>query len=120
MGVMFSIIFYTVLAVVAFYFILLQPVLKQQRNRKRAMQAMQIGDEIVTTGGIIGEVKDILTPLEGNTEILLEIAPNVQIRATTDSIERRLTTLEPVSKKSKSQKASLDAIEKTSKQQGVH
>ena len=30
MAVMFSVIFYTVLAVAAFYFILLQPVLKQQ------------------------------------------------------------------------------------------
>jgi preprotein translocase subunit YajC len=113
MGVMFSIIFYTVLAVVAFYFILLQPVLKQQRNRKRAMSAMQIGDEIVTTGGIIGEVKEVLTPPEGNTEILLEIAPNVQIRATLDAVERRLTTLEPIEKNAS------EKIKNTSKQQRV-
>ena len=114
MGVMFSIIFYTVLAVVAFYFILLQPVLKQQRNRKRALSAMQIGDEIVTTGGIIGEVKEVLTSAEGNTENLLEIAPTVQIRATLDAVERRLTTLEPIEKNAPEQ------IENTSKQQRVH
>ena len=36
--------------------------------------------------------------IQGNTEILLEIAPNVQIRATLDAVERRLTTLEPIEK----------------------
>ncbi len=78
------------------------------------MSAMQIGDEIVTTGGIIGEVKEILTPAEGNTEILLEIAPDVQIRTTLDAVERRLTTLEPIEENEPEQ------IENTSKQQRVH
>ena len=95
MAVMFSVIFYTALAVAAFYFILLQPVLKQQRQRKKAVRELQIGDEVVTTGGIIGEVKDVLTPAEGPTELILEIAPGIRVRALTEAIERRLTTLEP-------------------------
>ena len=95
MAVMFSVIFYTVLAVAAFYFILLQPVLKQQRQRKKAVQELAIGDEVLTTGGIIAEVKDVQAPEEGPTELILEIAPGVEVRATTDAVERRLTTLEP-------------------------
>jgi preprotein translocase subunit YajC len=96
MAVMWSVIFYTVLAVVAFYFILLQPVLKNQKEQRKAVQTMQIGDEVVTTGGIIGEVVDVITPADGPTEIILEIAPNVRVRALTDAISRRLTTLETV------------------------
>lgn len=95
MAVMWSVIFYTVLAVVAFYFILLQPVLKQQRQRRQAVRELRIGDEVVTTGGIIAEVKDVVTPLDGPTELILEIAPGVHIRAMTDAVDRRLTTLEP-------------------------
>ncbi len=95
MAVMWSVIFYTVLAVAAFYFILLQPVLKNQKAQRKAVREMRIGDEVVTTGGIIGEVKDVVTPPDGPTEILLEIAPGVRVRALTDSIARRLTTLEP-------------------------
>ena len=95
MAVMLSVIFYTVLAVAAFYFILLQPVLKQQKQRKKAVRDLQVGDEVVTTGGIIGEVKDVITPPDGPTELILEIAPAVRVRALTDAIERRLTTLEP-------------------------
>lgn len=95
MAVMWSVIFYTVLAVLAFYFILLQPVLKQQKAQKRAVKALQIGDEVVTTGGLIGEVVDVVTPPDAPTEIILQLAPGVRVRATTDAIQRRLTTLEP-------------------------
>jgi preprotein translocase subunit YajC len=97
MAVMWSVIFYTVLAVVAFYFILLQPVLKNQKEQRKAVQTLQIGDEVVTTGGLIGEVMDVVTPADGPTEIILEIAPNVRVRAVTEAISRRLTTLEAVS-----------------------
>ena len=84
MAVMWSVIFYTVLAVAAFYFILLQPVLKNQREQRKAVQQLRIGDEVVTTGGLIGEVKDVVTPADGPTEIILELAPNIRVRAVTD------------------------------------
>ncbi len=95
MAVMWSVIFYTALAVAAFYFILLQPVLKTQKQQRKAVRELQVGDEVVTTGGLIGEVKDVVTPAEGPTEIILEIAPGVRVRAVTDAISRRLTTLVP-------------------------
>ena len=96
MAVMWSVIFYTVAAVAAFYFILLRPVMKQQKAQKQAVRALQIGDEVVTVGGLIGEVKDIIQPADGPTEIILEIADGVHVRALTDAISRRLTTLEDV------------------------
>ena len=94
MAVMWSVIFYTVLAVAAFYFILLQPVLKTQKQQRKAVAALKIGDEVITSGGLIAEVKDVVTPVDGPTEIILEIAPGVRVRAVTDAIQRRLTTLE--------------------------
>ena len=62
MAVMWSVIFYTVAAVAAFYIILLRPVLKNQKDQRNAVRALQVGDEVVTTGGLIGEVKDIIQP----------------------------------------------------------
>lgn len=106
MAVMLSVIFYTGLAVAAFYFILLQPVLKDKKQQRQAQQALQVGDEVVTTGGLIGEVVDIVQPADGPTEIILQIAPGVRVRALTDAIHRRLTTLEP-----------LDAAEQPSSQE---
>ncbi|KAA0240958.1 MAG: preprotein translocase subunit YajC [Dehalococcoidia bacterium] len=111
MAVMWSVIFYTVLAVAAFYFILLQPVLKNQKAQRKAVREMRIGDEVVTTGGIVGEVKDVVTPPDGPTEIILEIAPGVRVRALTDAIARRLTTLEPEPALERSDPSSQEAPE---------
>ncbi|HQW51373.1 MAG TPA: preprotein translocase subunit YajC [Tepidiformaceae bacterium] len=97
MAAMWSVIFYTGLTVVAFYFFLLRPVLQNQKQQKKAVQQLQIGDEVVTTGGLIGEVKDVVAPVDGPTEIILELAPGVRVRALTDAIQRRLSTLEPAS-----------------------
>ncbi len=93
MTAMWSVIFYTVLAVAAFYFILLQPVLKSQREQRKAVKALQIGDEIVTTGGLIAEVIDVVTPPDSQTYLVLEIAPGVRIRSVPDAVSRRLSTL---------------------------
>lgn len=94
MAAMWSVIFYTGLAVAAFYFILLQPVLKEKKEQRKAVQQLRIGDEVITTGGLIGEVKDVVVPAEGPTEIILELAPGVRVRAVTDAVQRRLSTIE--------------------------
>lgn len=96
MAAMWSVIAYTVLTVAAFYFILLQPVLKNQKEQRKAVRELRIGDEVVTTGGLIGEVTDVITPSDGPTEIIIELGPNIRVRAVPEAISRRLTTLEPV------------------------
>ncbi|MFQ5381142.1 MAG: preprotein translocase subunit YajC [Dehalococcoidia bacterium] len=93
MTAMWSVILYTVLAVAAFYFILLQPVLRNQRAQRKAVRSLQIGDEIVTTGGIIAEVVEVISRPNEPTELILEVSPGVQVRALTDAVSRRLTTL---------------------------
>lgn len=95
MTAMWQVIFYTGFAVIAFYFFLLRPVLQEQKQRRKAVRQLQVGDEIVTTGGIIGEVKDVIVPVDGPTELIIEIAPGVRVRAITDAVLRRLSTLEP-------------------------
>ena len=96
MSAMWSVLFYTVAAVAAFYFILLRPVLKEQKLKRAAVRALTIGDEVVTSGGLIGEVKDIVQPVDGPTEIIIELAPGIRVRAVTEAIVRRLTTLEDI------------------------
>ncbi len=39
-----------------FYFLLIRPQQKQKRKHEEALRAIKRGDQIVTTGGIIGEV----------------------------------------------------------------
>ena len=96
MAVMWSVIFYTVLAVGAFYFILLRPVLKDQKAQKKAVQMLQIGDEVVTTGGLIGELKDVVTPADGPTELIIEIAPGHEGPSDAASAQQALPTGVPL------------------------
>ena len=76
-----------IFVVVAFYLILLRPVLNQQRRRRRDLSKLAVGDEVLTTGGFYATVRAIRTREDGPLEILLEIAPRVELRATPDAIQ---------------------------------
>ena len=42
-----------------FYFLMIRPQQKQRRQHEESLRSLQKGDEIVTTGGIIGQVVHI-------------------------------------------------------------
>ncbi|MSQ30125.1 MAG: preprotein translocase subunit YajC, partial [Dehalococcoidia bacterium] len=41
----------------AFYFILLRPVIKQQKQQRRDISSLRVGDQVLTAGGFFAEVK---------------------------------------------------------------
>ena len=71
----------------AFYFILLRPVMQQQRKRKRDISSLNVGDEVLTTGGFYATVRDISTHESGPLELTLEAAPGVRLRATPEAVQ---------------------------------
>ena len=74
--------------VFAFYFILLRPVLKQQRQRRDDISSLRVGDEVLTSGGFYAIVRDIRTTDSGPMELDLEAAPGVILRAAPQAVER--------------------------------
>ena len=74
------------LMLVGFYFLLIRP----QRNKQRAQQAMlsalDVGDDVMTSGGIFGTVIDID---EDEGVVTVEIAPNTQIKMLRQGISQR-------------------------------
>jgi preprotein translocase subunit YajC len=75
-----------VLMIVGFYFLLIRP----QRNRQRAQQALaaslEVGDEVMTSGGIFGTIVD-MDDEEGT--VTVEIAPGTRIRMLRQGISQR-------------------------------
>lgn len=71
----------------AFYFILLKPVINQQRRQKEDISSLEVGDEVLTTGGFYAVVREINTREDGPMEILLEVAPGIVLRGTTVAIQ---------------------------------
>ena len=47
------------LIVAVFYFLLIRPQQKRQRQLQETVAALKIGDRVVTTGGVIGIIKSV-------------------------------------------------------------
>ena len=67
--------------IVIFYFFMIRPQSKKQKEIKKAREAMQSGDKVVTAGGIHGKIKEI-----ADNTIIMEIAPGVSIKVDKGSV----------------------------------
>ncbi|CAE7881959.1 yajC [Symbiodinium necroappetens] len=65
-----------ILIFVVFYFLLIRPQQKRQKEHRAMVQALRRGDRVVTAGGIYGTVARIIS----DTELDLEIADGVKVR----------------------------------------
>ena len=71
-----------------FYFLLIRPQQKRVRAQQALVNAVEVGDEIMTTGGIFGTIVD-MDDDEGT--VTVEIAPGTRIVMVKSGIARRLT-----------------------------
>ena len=67
--------------IVVFYFFMIRPQSKKQKEIKKAREALSVGDKVVTSGGIYGKIKEIK-----ETTFSVEIAPGVSIKVDKGSI----------------------------------
>ncbi len=67
--------------VVIFYFFLIRPQMKRQKEHKSLVSSLQKGDEVQTEGGLMGKVTKL-----GDNLASLEIAPGVEIKIRRTSI----------------------------------
>ena len=63
------------LILVVFYFLLIRPQQKRQKETQQMLDALKVGDPVITTGGIYGRIVKV-----AEKEVTVEIAPKVQIR----------------------------------------
>ncbi|MCK9493923.1 MAG: preprotein translocase subunit YajC [Dehalococcoidia bacterium] len=71
----------------AFYFILLRPVINQQKKQRQDISSLEVGDEVLTTAGFYATIVEINTYEDRPMEILLEVAPGVVLRGTTLAVQ---------------------------------
>jgi len=75
---------YFALLAVAFFFLIVRPQRRQLAARRALIQAVEVGDEIITAGGIYG----IVLSIEDDT-LQLEIAPGVVLTLAREAVARR-------------------------------
>lgn len=56
LGAMFSLAFPLILMIAVMYFLIIRPQKKKEKEEKKMRENLQVGDEIITIGGIYGRV----------------------------------------------------------------
>lgn len=64
-----------VVFIVIFYFLLMRPQQKKQKEHQTLISKLAAGDEVVTTGGLLGKVTEV-----GDAFVTLEIADGVRVK----------------------------------------
>jgi preprotein translocase subunit YajC len=68
--------------IVVFYFLILRPQQKRSKEQLTMISALQKGDEIVTSGGLLGRVQKV-----GDNSLSVEIADNVVVQVQKSAVQ---------------------------------
>ena len=75
-GAMFIFLIQIAAFIAIFYFILIRPQRQQAKKHEELLKALKKGDEVVTSGGIVGEIVHIkdnqLTIKSGESKLIVE------------------------------------------------
>lgn len=76
-----------VLLIVVFYFVLIRPQRKRDKETQRMRNSLQVGDEIVTVGGVVG----LVVSIKEDTVVLETGGDRSKIRVKRWAIQENLT-----------------------------
>ena len=83
-GFDFSLIIFLVLIFGIFYFLLIRPQRKRQKQHDELVQELQKGDRVVTAGGIYGVIESI-----SDESVVMKIESGVTVRVAKGSVAGR-------------------------------
>ncbi len=75
------------------YFLLIRPQQKKVKQHQAMVSALRRGDRVVTQGGLIGKVTRVK---DDDTEIEVELAPNVKVQVIRSTVAQVVSKTEPV------------------------
>ena len=78
-----------VLIIVVFYFFMIRPQVKKQKDLKKFRESLNKGDKVVTTGGIYGKIAEIK-----DSYILLQVDDNVKLRVDKSAVVKDMSDVQ--------------------------
>jgi len=70
---------------VLFFFMIIRPQMKQAKEHRNMIAAVEKGDEVVTSGGIVGKITKVT-----DNFVTIEIAPNTEIAVQKQALQNVL------------------------------
>lgn len=78
------IVLYLALLAAAFFMLIVRPQRRQMAARRQLIATLEVGDEIITAGGIYGTILSI-----SDTTLLVEVAPGVTLTVAREAVSGR-------------------------------
>jgi preprotein translocase subunit YajC len=78
------------LIIVVFYFFMIRPQMKRQKEVRKFRENLAKNDKVVTTGGIYGRIVEVK-----ETTVILEIAKDVHIKVDKNGIVKDMSDAQP-------------------------
>ncbi|MBS0483868.1 MAG: preprotein translocase subunit YajC [Proteobacteria bacterium] len=99
-----------------FYFLLIRPQAKRAKEQKQMVDSLQRGDEVITNGGILGQVLNV-----SENYVIIEIAPATEVTVLKSSVQTLLPkgTLKSIEPKGKAQKSKITKSAAASESNGA-
>src|SRR5690242_6137066 len=76
--------------IAAFYLIVLRPQQQEQKKQHKDIQNLQVGDEVLTTSGFLGTVREVYIPEQGPVQIVIDFGNGVVLNALATAIAQRV------------------------------
>ena len=70
---------------VLFFFMIIRPQMKAAKEQRAMIAALQKGDEVITSGGIVGKISKV-----SEAFVSVEIAPNTEITVQKQAVQSAL------------------------------
>jgi preprotein translocase subunit YajC len=87
-GDMFMSLLPLILVFAIFYFLLIRPQQTKMKQHRTLLENLKKGDQIVTAGGVVGKIVRIE---QSDNQLVVEIAPNVQVKVIRQTVADLLT-----------------------------
>lgn len=72
-----------ILIILVFYFFMIRPQMKKQKELRNFRQNLKVGDKIITSGGIYGKINDIRQNI-----VIIEVEDKMRLKVDINSIFR--------------------------------
>jgi preprotein translocase subunit YajC len=80
---------------VVFYFLLIRPQQRKAKQHRALVQALKTGDQVLTSGGLLG----VVTQVTNDSEVKVEIADGVRVRVLRQAITEVINKTAEAAKK---------------------
>lgn len=70
-----------ILIVVIFWFLLIRPQMKRNKEHRELVSGLSTGDEVVTAGGLLGRITEV-----GDSFVTVELGNDVQVKIQKSSV----------------------------------